>query len=162
MAINFDAKCCNQRISLPCSQSYMIDFSFVNENFYVVFGFDSDLPVKCFELPRQIQSELEVFSYSEISRFKVGEKIYLVIHCKVGADKIAEKLTQLLTNREQQIMPLVAKGLSNKQIARHLSISEWTVSTHLRRMFIKLKVDNRTAMVCRCFPICQSRTAGDA
>jgi DNA-binding NarL/FixJ family response regulator len=44
----------------------------------------------------------------------------------------------------------VATGLVNKQIAFQLRISEWTVSTHLRRIFAKLGVDTRAAMVSRC------------
>jgi DNA-binding NarL/FixJ family response regulator len=60
-------------------------------------------------------------------------------------------VTTLLTARELQIVCLVAAGLVNKQIAAELSISEWTVSTHLRRIFVKLSVDTRAAMVARCF-----------
>ncbi len=59
----------------------------------------------------------------------------------------------LLTARELQIAALVAEGLVNKQIAAELSISEWTVSTHLRRIFAKLGVDTRAAMVGRCASI---------
>ena len=55
-----------------------------------------------------------------------------------------------LTARELQIASLVADGLVNKQIAAVLCISEWTVSTHLRRIFAKLDVDTRAAMVGRC------------
>jgi DNA-binding NarL/FixJ family response regulator len=56
-----------------------------------------------------------------------------------------------LTSREMQIAKLVAKGRANKQIAAELEISEWTVSTHLRRIFAKLDVDTRAAMVVKCF-----------
>lgn len=56
----------------------------------------------------------------------------------------------MLTAREQQVVRLVADGLVNKQIANMLQISEWTVSTHLRRIFAKLGVDTRAAMVSRC------------
>jgi DNA-binding CsgD family transcriptional regulator len=55
-----------------------------------------------------------------------------------------------LTARELQIAALVAEGMVNKQIAAELQISEWTVSTHLRRIFAKLGVDTRAAMVGRC------------
>jgi DNA-binding NarL/FixJ family response regulator len=58
-----------------------------------------------------------------------------------------------LTGREIEIAILVALGLPNKQIASHLNISdisEWTVSTHLRRIFTKLQVNNRAAMVYHC------------
>jgi DNA-binding CsgD family transcriptional regulator len=57
---------------------------------------------------------------------------------------------ELLTPRELQIVLLVAEGNVNKQIADVLRISEWTVSTHLRRIFAKLGVDTRAAMVSRC------------
>ena len=56
-----------------------------------------------------------------------------------------------LTPRETQIARLVADGLVNKEIATRLSISEWTVSTHMRRIFAKLGVETRAAMVLRCF-----------
>jgi DNA-binding CsgD family transcriptional regulator len=56
-----------------------------------------------------------------------------------------------LTAREVQIARLVAGGLVNKQIAVELRISEWTVATHLRRIFAKLGVETRAAMVARCF-----------
>ncbi len=42
---------------------------------------------------------------------------------------------------------MVAKGYPNKMIARVLEISSWTVSTHLRRIFAKLGVCSRAAMV---------------
>ena len=57
---------------------------------------------------------------------------------------------ELLTPRELQIVALVAEGNVNKQVADTLRISEWTVSTHLRRIFAKLGVDTRAAMVSRC------------
>jgi DNA-binding NarL/FixJ family response regulator len=56
-----------------------------------------------------------------------------------------------LTSREREIAELVAKGHGNKQIAAELRISEWTVSAHLRRMYVKLGVDTRAAMVTKCF-----------
>lgn len=60
---------------------------------------------------------------------------------------------ELLTPRELQIVVLVADGKVNKQIADILRISEWTVSTHLRRIFAKLGVDTRAAMVSRCYGV---------
>ena len=52
---------------------------------------------------------------------------------------------QPLTAREVQIMELVAKGQRNKEIAGSLSISEETVITHLKNIFTKLQVNDRTA-----------------
>jgi DNA-binding NarL/FixJ family response regulator len=52
-----------------------------------------------------------------------------------------------LSPREIQVLRLVAKGLSNPEIGRELSISEATVKTHLLRAFAKLGVTDRTAAV---------------
>jgi len=54
-----------------------------------------------------------------------------------------------LTPREREIASLVSDGRVNKEIAARLGISEWTVSTHMRRIFAKLGVDRRAAMVSR-------------
>jgi DNA-binding NarL/FixJ family response regulator len=52
---------------------------------------------------------------------------------------------QTLTDRESQILTAVAQGLTNKEVARELRISEATVKTHLLHVFAKLGVDDRTA-----------------
>ena len=51
--------------------------------------------------------------------------------------------------REREIARMVAVGHPNKMIAAVLEISSWTVCTHLRRMFAKLGVSSRAAMVAR-------------
>ena len=48
-----------------------------------------------------------------------------------------------LTEREIQILRLVASGMSNAQIAAELNIAEITVRTHVSRIFDKLHVENR-------------------
>jgi len=54
-----------------------------------------------------------------------------------------------LSPRENEIVRMVALGYPNKMIADVLSISVWTVCTHLRRIFAKLGVGSRAAMVAR-------------
>lgn len=54
-----------------------------------------------------------------------------------------------LSPREQEIVRMVAKGHPNKVIAAVLNISSWTVCTHLRRIFAKLGVGSRAAMVAQ-------------
>jgi DNA-binding NarL/FixJ family response regulator len=51
------------------------------------------------------------------------------------------------TDRELDVLGLVAQGLTNRAIARRLRVSEATVKTHLVHVFAKLGVDDRTAAV---------------
>ncbi len=51
------------------------------------------------------------------------------------------------STREIEVLTLVAHGASNKEVARHLHISEATVKSHLIRIFGKLGVTDRTAAV---------------
>lgn len=54
---------------------------------------------------------------------------------------------QSLTNREREILSLVAKGHSNKEISEKLFVSELTVKTHLKNIFKKLNVSSRTQAI---------------
>src|SRR5439155_9728453 len=54
-----------------------------------------------------------------------------------------------LTRREQQLIPLVAQGKTNKEIANHFCLSEQTVKNHLYRMKHKVGADDRLSIVQR-------------
>jgi DNA-binding NarL/FixJ family response regulator len=60
-----------------------------------------------------------------------------------GADGDATDGPETLTAREREIMNLVARGLSNKQIASDLFITQKTVKNHLHAIYMKLDVSNR-------------------
>ena len=53
----------------------------------------------------------------------------------------------LLTKREQQVINVLAEGMSNIQIATELRVSEHTIKNHLLRIYDKLGVSNRTEAV---------------
>jgi DNA-binding NarL/FixJ family response regulator len=55
-----------------------------------------------------------------------------------------------LTRREQQLVPLVARGLTNKEIANYFSLSEQTVKNHLYRMKHKIGAEDRLSIVHVC------------
>jgi DNA-binding NarL/FixJ family response regulator len=56
---------------------------------------------------------------------------------------------EALTNREHEVLQLVAEGLTNKAIAQVLSISEHTVKFHINTIMGKLNAPSRTAAVVR-------------
>jgi DNA-binding NarL/FixJ family response regulator len=58
----------------------------------------------------------------------------------------SERFVQRLTAREQQIVLLVAEGLSNKEIARRIELTEGTIKIHLHNIYEKLEIPNRTAL----------------
>jgi len=75
--------------------------------------------------------------------------------------KVLDRLTQLsrrgaqgagdasLSDREVEVLRLMAKGSANKQIAAELSITESTVKTHVANIFQKLEVNHRTEAVTK-------------
>ena len=58
-----------------------------------------------------------------------------------------ELVTNPLTEREREVLQLVAEGLANKQVALSLNISEHTVKFHLSSLYAKLGVTSRTEAV---------------
>jgi len=50
----------------------------------------------------------------------------------------------ILTDREVEVLKLVAQGFTNQEIADRLTLSEWTVRTHVRNILDKLHLANRT------------------
>jgi DNA-binding NarL/FixJ family response regulator len=56
-------------------------------------------------------------------------------------------LKKTLTNRETQILEILAKGLSNKEIANIFDLSVHTINVHVRNIYRKLQAANRTEAV---------------
>ncbi len=71
-------------------------------------------------------------------------------------DPIAE-----LTDREQEVLNLVASGLSNKRVARELDLHEKTVKHHMTRILSKLKVTNRTEAALALRDATDSRSSAE-
>lgn len=55
--------------------------------------------------------------------------------------------TETLSERELQVLELVARGLTNEQIAKDLDISKRTVDNHISNILNKTNMDNRVALV---------------
>jgi len=61
-------------------------------------------------------------------------------------DGSSPKQPASLTHREQSIARLVAKGLSNREIAEQIDVTEGTIKVHLHRIYRKLAVGSRTRL----------------
>jgi NarL family two-component system response regulator LiaR len=66
----------------------------------------------------------------------------LINELKRPSDSLPTQTT--LTDREVEVLKLVAQGLTNQEIADKLVLSEWTVRTHVRNILDKLHLANRT------------------
>lgn len=64
-----------------------------------------------------------------------------------GSSHISNPLKKNLTNRQSQVLDLIAQGKSNKQIAYDMGVSEATVKLHINALLRSLKVNNRTQAV---------------
>jgi DNA-binding NarL/FixJ family response regulator len=68
-----------------------------------------------------------------------------------GKDK-GDQFVKLLSNRENEILQLLSRGLLYKEIADELSISTSTVRQHIHKIYEKLQVQNRTEAINKAFP----------
>ncbi len=57
-----------------------------------------------------------------------------------------------LSNRESEVGELVSKGLSNKEVANQLFVTEKTVKFHLTNIYKKMNVKSRAQLIVWCLP----------
>lgn len=100
----------------------------------------------------------------EVARFRLRGRTVAIIEepHQPDIDGETKKMIARLTGRELQIAAMIAQGDATKNVAYKLRISEWTVGTHLRRIFAKLGVDNRAAMVYRCASLIENAPPPEA
>ena len=113
----------------------------VSEDQKVVSGLRigaDDYIVKPFILPNllaRIEAVLRRSNWQKDSQAKQSKELNKNVNIDV------------LTPKEKEVLALVAKGVSNQQIADQLCVRDVTVKTHLNSIFKKLKVTNRTQAV---------------
>lgn len=91
--------------------------------------------------PEQI---LEKLKEAALGKMVISEKLTHVLAGAIrgGSDKKSNILAKL-TSREHEILKLIAKGMSNKLIARELDISDGTVKVHVKHVLKKLDLNSR-------------------
>jgi two-component system nitrate/nitrite response regulator NarL len=65
---------------------------------------------------------------------------------RVSRGAMSETEAAALTRRERQIVRMVSEGLTNKEVARLLKLSDGTIKVHLHNIYQKLAIGNRTAL----------------
>ena len=105
------------------------------------------LLVSAYANPAIYDSAIESRAEGYVSKDATPQEIVTQI-LAVSDDRTPQKRRLgALSDRERHVLKQVARGLSNKQIARQLAISENTVRNHLTRIFGKLRATNRTEAV---------------
>ena len=88
------------------------------------------------------------------TRISPHDHVELIVEKKIGnkfivIDRFIPSGNNEITRREQEIILLLDKGFSNRQIAEKLSISEFTVKNHKRNLFKKFNVRSSLQLVRR-------------
>ncbi|MFM7449897.1 MAG: response regulator transcription factor [Leptolyngbyaceae cyanobacterium] len=146
------SECINSN-TLPAVVS---EFTIKDLRYFVVATKPSQQENEINEALNTCLEHLNISAFSTIDRFVLGNQTCFIVEIQAHTEEAPTDVASLLTARELQIATLVAQGLPNKKVAKKLHISEWTVSTHLRRIFAKLHVDSRAAMVYCCAPLIQN------
>jgi DNA-binding NarL/FixJ family response regulator len=69
------------------------------------------------------------------------------LHLNSGEEEPRSRFANVLTCRQRQLMTLVAQGMTNKEIAASLQLSEFTIKNHIHRIMGQLQADSRHAAV---------------
>ena len=97
-----------------------------------------------FEVIALAASETDVPASADVILVARAADEHPVVARGAGGDTV---VGTVLTNREREVLALLADGLGNKQIAARLGISINTVKTHMELLFEKLDVSSRAEAV---------------
>jgi DNA-binding NarL/FixJ family response regulator len=93
--------------------------------------------------PEELFARLRGVAQGEAPISRVMASRILREFARVGTEGPPPDSTRSLTPREREVLQLVTKGLTNKEIGAQLHIAENTVKNHLRNILEKLHLQNR-------------------
>jgi DNA-binding NarL/FixJ family response regulator len=115
------------------------------------------LILTAFDGDEEIHKALEAGAQGYVLKNSTGEKLIPAVRAVAAGQRwvpkeVASRLTarnlfEELTPRELQVLQQLARGLSNKEIADHFKITEYTAKDHLKNILAKLRVADRTEAV---------------
>jgi DNA-binding NarL/FixJ family response regulator len=115
------------------------------------------LILTAFDGDEEIHKALEAGAQGYVLKNSTGEKLIPAVRAVAAGQRwvpkeVATRLTarnlfEELTPRELQVLQQLARGLSNKEIADHFKITEYTAKDHLKNILAKLRVADRTEAV---------------
>ncbi len=140
-----------KRIKEACPDTSILILSAYDNNPYVLsaieYGADGYL-LKSARYQEVITAIRAVYGGGKVLDSSVASKVFSQLRGG-KADKDTGKAPQKLHPRELEVLKVAARGLSNKEIAQELSISVFTVQTHVVNILQKLEANSRTEAVLR-------------
>jgi DNA-binding CsgD family transcriptional regulator len=119
---------------------------------------ESEMPEEKHELRRvtgDVKSPVLLRGFPLAAHSETDDACMLILMEKIGRERRVvpdqAKDQFRLTHREVEIVKYISEGWTNKEIARHLSISEHTVKEHVRHLLKKTKTTTRTGILAQIF-----------
>ena len=96
-----------------------------------------------------VELRIELFRADGIAYSDTDKAVLALLrpHIALWQDRVTRPCAEVLTARQRELLTLVAEGMSNRDIAAALVLSEGTVRRHLDNIYLRLSVPNRTAAV---------------
>jgi DNA-binding NarL/FixJ family response regulator len=109
------------------------------------------------DLPTQLISAVQtIYSGGSWMSASIARKVLTLFQSRIRPPQTLPNLRP----REREILQLLTQGFSNSEIANHLHISLETVRSHIRSIYQKLQVHNRTEVIARFLMSTQNHPNG--
>lgn len=131
-------------LTIHDDENYVVEVVKAGAAGYLLKDIDPGMLIKAIRTVHEGES----FIYPTLAKKLFGELSRMEDQRRAGATSLLQQgREERLTLRELEVLQLIAKGLSNHEIAQQLFLSEKTVKNHLTNIFRKIEVADRTQAV---------------